>query len=249
MRQAQVVQATESNTLPPIGETPLADVVAPAFPGGRRVQPTITAGMRVVIKDRDAGAVAMVLTDPATQWVTHVVVRNGRFGSHRSIVPVDRVVDATSKRIVLDLRPDELAALPEYRPDDQIAVDVERAIGDDEIVRRLSARYFGIVVRDGVVTVTGNIATSDHRHRVEESVRRVRGVRGLQNLPIGDDELEIAVAQALGRDSRTRRFIVRVHSTLGLVQLSGDVPAVALDLARAVPGVRGARVTECGPQS
>ena len=254
MRQAQVVQAIESITDPPTGdwptgETPLADVVAPVLPGGRRVQPTITAGTRVMMEDRDVGEVALVLTDLTTQGATCVVIRRGPWGSHRLVVPIGRVVDVTSKRIVLDLRPDELAALPEYRPDDQIALDVEHAIGDDEIVRRLSARYLTIAVRDGVVTVTGNIATSSHRHRVEDSVRRVRGVRGLQILPLGDDELEIAVAQALGRDSRTRRFIVRVNATLGIVRLSGDVPAVALDLARAVPGVRDVQITERGPQS
>jgi len=254
MRQAHVVQAAESAALPPSGEwphgeTPLADVVAPPFPAGRRTPPTITAGTRVVMQDHDVGTVALVLTDPAKGYATHVVIRRGPFDSHRLVVPVDRVVDATLERIVLDLRPDELATLPEYRPDDELAADVERAIGGDEIIRRLSAPYLSVTARNGVVTVTGNIAWSAHRHRIEDAVRKIRGVLDLQNIPVGDDELEAAVAEALGRDPRTRRYIVPVRATLGFVRLSGDVPAVALDLARAVPGVRGARIVDSETQS
>ena len=254
MRQAHVVQATASVAPPPTGElpreeTPLADVVLPLFPGGRQALPTILAGTRVGLKNRDLGTVALVLTDPTTRAATQLVIRHGLFGSRRLIVPIDRVVDASSERIVLDLRPEELTALPEYRTDEQIADDAEQAIGDDDIVRRLSGRYLEIAVHNGVVTVTGNIATSAHRSRVEDSVRRVRGVRGLQNLPIGDDELESAVAQALGRDPRTSRFIIPVHATLGIIRLSGNVPAVALDLARAVPGVRAVQIAEPGTRS
>jgi osmotically-inducible protein OsmY len=249
MTPAPVVPPSESNTDPPTGERPtgetrLANVVAPAFPGGSHVPPGIRAGMRVMIKDRDVGSVARVLSDSTAQCATHLVIRRGLFGLHRPIVPMDRVVATTLERIVVDLRPDELAALPEYRPDDQIALDVERAIGDDEIVRRLSAPHLTMAVHNGVVTVTGNIASSTHRQRVEDAVRRVRGVRGLQNVPIGDDELEVAVAQVLGQDPRTGRSIILVNATLGIVRLSGAVPAVALDLARAVPGVREVRTVE-----
>ena len=254
MSQAQIVPAIESITRPPTrealrGETPIADVVVLPLREENRTLPAIRAGTRVVTKDRGLGTVALMLTDPSTQSATHVVIRHGLPGSHRVIVPMDRVVDATLERIVLDLRPDELAGLPEYRTDEQIADDAERAIEDDEIVRRLSGRYLDIAVHNGVVMVTGNIATSAHRSRVEDSVRRVRGVRGFQNLAIGDDELESAVAQALGRDPRTRRFIVPVHASLGLIRLSGDVPVVALDLARAVPGVRDVQIAEPGARS
>ena len=249
MQPGQATQPTESNTHSPPGEpltseARLVDAMAPPFPEGGRVQPAIRAGMRVMIKDRSVGSVARVLSDSTTHCVTHVVIRRGLFGSHRLIVPIDRVVDATLERIVLDLRPDELAALPEYRLDDEIAFDVERAIGDDEIVRHLSADHLTMAVHNGVVTVTGNIASSVHRNRVEDSVRRVRGVRGLQNLPIGDDELELAVAQVLGRDPRTGRTIILVNATLGFVRLSGAVPSFALDLARGVPGVREVRTVE-----
>ncbi|HUX89012.1 MAG TPA: PRC-barrel domain-containing protein [Chloroflexota bacterium] len=87
----------------------------------RQARPTIIAGTRVGLKNRDLGTVALVLTDPATQAATQLVIRHGLFGSRRLIVPIDRIVDASSKRIVLDLRLDELAGLPEYRTDEQIA--------------------------------------------------------------------------------------------------------------------------------
>lgn len=227
----------------PESETPLTDVASPAFPGGRRTIPTITADTRAVLKDRDVGTIAMVLVDSTTRCATHFVVRRGGLVSRRRIVPLNRVVDMTAERIVFGIRPGELAALPEYREDDKIAADAKRAISDDEILRRLSARYLAVAVRGGVVTVTGNLATSAHRPRIERSVRGIRGVLDVRNLPIGDDELEISVAAALGRDPRTRRFIVPVHSTHGFVRLTGDVPTIALDLTRAVPGVRTVEIS------
>lgn len=227
----------------PESETPLTDVASPAFPGGRRTIPTITAETRAVLKDRDVGAIAMVLVDSTTRCATHFVVQRGGLVSRRRIVPMDRVIDMTTDRIVIDAGLDELSALPEYREDDKIAADVEQAISDDEIIRRLSARYLVVAVRGGVVTVTGNIATSAHRQRIEDAVRGIPGVLDIRNLPIGDDELEISVAEALGRDPRTRRFVVPVHSTHGFVRLAGDVPAVALDLVRTVPGVRSVEIT------
>ncbi|MGH2457282.1 MAG: BON domain-containing protein [Chloroflexota bacterium] len=222
----------------PESETSLTEVASPPFPGGPRTIPTITAETRAVLKDRDVGTIAMVLVDSTTRCATHFVVHHGGLVSRRLIVPLDRVIDMTTDRIVFGVSPDELVALPEYREDDKIAADAEEAISNDEILRRLSARFLAVAVSRGVVTVTGNLATSANRPRIEHSIRGVRGVLDVRNLPIGDDELEISVAAALGRDPRTRRFIVPVHSTHGFVRLTGDVPAVALDLARVVPGVR-----------
>ena len=148
-------------------------------------------------------------------------------------------------RVEEDLLAQKSASLPErrVRPDDDIATDVERALWNDEIIRRLSAPFLQVSVDKGAATVTGNLATSAHRHRIEDAVRRVRGVVSLQIRAIGDDELEIAVAQALGRDPRTRRFIIPVHATHGKIRLFGDVPAIAFDLARVVPGVRGVEIS------
>jgi osmotically-inducible protein OsmY len=202
-----------------------------------------------MVEGRDIGTVVRMPRDHPTQRLTHLVIRRGILSPSLRIVPVDRVVEATSEHLVLDLRFDDLAALPEYRPDDQIAADVEWALGNDEIIRRLSQPYLAVTVRDGVVAVTGNVASSAHRPRIAEAVATVRGVLGLQNLPIGDDELETAVAQALGRDARIRRCIIPVHATLGVIRLSGEVPAGATELARAVPGVRGVRTADPGARA
>jgi osmotically-inducible protein OsmY len=63
-------------------------------------------------------------------------------------------------------------------------------------------------------------------------------VLGVRLALVADDELEVAVAQALGHDPRTRSKIIRVTASGGIVQLSGDVVPVAQEIAASVPGVR-----------
>jgi hypothetical protein len=205
----------------------------------RLVSPTVTSRTHVMLDDRDEGRLALLLVESATRRVTHVVVRRGMLGSRQLIVPMDRVVELTPSRLVLDLDSNKWDDLPDYRPDDEIVANVERALEGDEIIRRLSAPFLTVTARRGVVTVSGNLATSAHRSLIARAVRSVPGVLALRNLPIGDDELEITVAQALALDPQTRPLIIPIQANLGMLRLFGDMPSAARDLARVVPGVRG----------
>ncbi|MBW3607732.1 MAG: BON domain-containing protein, partial [Actinobacteria bacterium] len=65
----------------------------------------------------------------------------------------------------------------------------------------------------------------------------------MRNELVADDDLEIAVAEALGRDPRTRRQRIQVDAFQGIVHLRGEVPtgevlAAAEEVAAAVHGVR-----------
>lgn len=204
--------------------------------------PTITSGTRVIARDGEVGTVDRVLLDPVTRRATHFVVRKGTLFGHDLIVPVEWATTMSPDGVVLDVGREQLARLPEYRPDDELAADVEEALWDDEILRRVDLPLLRATVQDGIVTLEGNVVTSVHRQRAEEIVRKVPGVLGVRNQLIGDDDLEVAVAQALGRDERTRRHLIRVKAVQGVVYLSGDVVPAAEEIAARIPGVRGVEV-------
>src|SRR5579885_2096429 len=123
-------------------------------------------------------------------------------------------------------------------PDDELKMDVVDALWNDDLLRRVDLPFVRVTVQDGIVTLEGNVVTGIHRLRAEEIVRKVPGVLDVQNHLIGDEELEIAVAQALGRDERTRYQLIRVRAVQGIVRLSGEVSAAAEEIAARVPGVR-----------
>jgi osmotically-inducible protein OsmY len=63
----------------------------------------------------------------------------------------------------------------------------------------------------------------------------------VRNLLVADDDLEIAVASALGRDKRTHEVKAHVESFLGTTTLAGQAPndgarAAAEQVASQVPG-------------
>jgi len=131
----------------------------------------------------------------------------------------------------------------------EILRDIEHAIANDEILRRIDLPALRVQVSDGSVILTGNIATRPHAEQIEAIVRAVHGVGDVANRLVADDDLEIAVAQALGKDQRTRSGFYRVTSSHGTVRISTQSLqersfGAAEDVASAVPGVRVVAVVE-----
>jgi hypothetical protein len=99
-------------------------------------------------------------------------------------------------------------------------------------------------VHQGVVTLRGHVASRTYRSQVAERVQAVPGVKAIYNDLVADADLEIDVAQALGRDGATRPYQIRVGAHQGWIHLAGDVPtadvqAAAEAVAASVPRVRG----------
>jgi len=204
-------------------------------------------GTLVECTDGSAGELRNFLIDSTTGQVTDLVVRRGFVVTRDVVVPVDAVTKVTRDRIVLGLTREQLDQRPEYRSDEEIASAVEQTLWDDDLIRRSDISRLSFAVRDGIVTLRGPVVSDTHRSRAESVVRRVPGVRGVLNELVADEDLEIAVAQALGRDPRTqhRHFLIRAEH--GVIYLSSDVPfgeasAAAPEVAAGVPGVREVRV-------
>lgn len=223
--------------------------LAPQIAGEAEARPdeshtVIRRGQHVLCSDGPIGRVDLVLADASTGRVRHVVVRRGRLFSRDVAVPADWIHTITPDAVILEASRDAIAQLPVYRPDDELARDVEDALGHEELLRALDTPI-RVRVRDGVVHIYGHVHNRALLSRVEELVRAVPGVMGVENHLVVDLELLQEVTAALQRDPRTRHLVgyqVRVRN--GIVELEGVVGSIdavqGLEEAIAsIPHVRG----------
>ncbi len=136
------------------------------------------------------------------------------------------------------------------KTDAQLRTDVTDELAWDPAV---NASNVGVIVREGVVTLTGHLDSFAEKHAVERAVRRVAGVRGIAldldvKLPASaqrsDSEIALAATAALGLNSLVPAGKVQVQVENGWVTLTGEVDwgyqfASAEQSIRPLPGVRG----------
>ena len=117
----------------------------------------------------------------------------------------------------------------------------------------INANNIGVMVADGVVTLTGHLDTFAEKHAVERAVRRVAGVRGIaMELDVklsadherSDSEIARAAAEAIRLNSLVPDGRVQVEVENGWVTLTGQVDwsyqlASAGQCLRPLAGVRG----------
>jgi hyperosmotically inducible protein len=123
---------------------------------------------------------------------------------------------------------------------------------------RVSGTDVSVTTTNGIVTLNGNVDTSQAKAAAEQVARDIDGVRQVQNnlqvVPRGqrsrvdarDDEIAKRVEQQIDQDSRLGNSNIGVAVNNGAVRLTGDVEtigmsAAASDAARRVAGVRSVR--------
>jgi osmotically-inducible protein OsmY len=136
------------------------------------------------------------------------------------------------------------------KTDAQLRADVTDELAWDPAV---DASNVGVIVKDGVVTLTGHLDSFAGKHAVERAVRRVSGVRCIAmelevKLPTShqrsDSEIALAAAAALRLNSLVPEGRVQVQVENGWVTLAGEVDwgyqfASAEQSIRPLSGVRG----------
>lgn len=136
------------------------------------------------------------------------------------------------------------------KTDLQLKADVSAELAWEPAV---NSAGIGVLVNDGVVTLTGHLNTFAEKVAAERAVRRVAGVRGLAiELDVklvaahqrSDSELASAAASALRWSVLLPPDRIRVEVEKGWVSLTGDVDwayqrGTAEKCVRGLVGVRG----------
>lgn len=100
-------------------------------------------------------------------------------------------------------------------------------------------------VQGGTVILSGNVRSRAVKEMAERIARGVKGVSAVQNQLLADTDVEVAVAQALSADVRTRAGFpgILVGVVFGVVYLKGtvasaDIKNAATEIVAKVAGVR-----------
>lgn len=111
--------------------------------------------------------------------------------------------------------------------------------------RRFWTDALDIRAHDGIIDLAGHVRTRAEKLVAGNFVRGVAGVQAVNNNIIVDTDLEVAVAEALAKDARTRDGFpgILVGSAFGDVFLKGSVSSQAIktaaaEIASKVPGAR-----------
>jgi osmotically-inducible protein OsmY len=201
----------------------------------------IEEGATVWCDDGPVGRVDRVLVDAAGR-ATGLVVRSGRFFATRRLVTIAWVDAVTADLVVLRASRAELLSQPELRSDEEILADVRARLEDDDPIRALGLRHAAIAVANGRVTLSGHVRSRLMARRMVDLARGVRGVVAVDDRLVADDELEVAVAAAIGRSPLNRTSRLRIRAEFGRVSVGGVFPSrqareEALRIAATIPGV------------
>jgi osmotically-inducible protein OsmY len=133
-------------------------------------------------------------------------------------------------------------------------IDMRRDVmAELEFDPSIDARTIGVAIEDGIVALTGHVATYTEKTNAEKIARRVHGVGGVANdievkLPISAERDDVDVARtavnALEWNTTVPRNTVTVSVSHGWVTLGGTVEwyfqkKAAEEAVRVLLGVRG----------
>jgi len=147
-------------------------------------------GQVVWCSDGRVGQVDLLLLD-STGQVRHFVIRKGLLLGRDVIVPVEWVRRIDARGVWLAVARADLDRLPRYRPDDEIASDVDQAFWKDDVIVAIDYYTLDVTVRAGVVYLGGYAATPVSKARAEMAAGEISGVLRVENQIVADGELVV----------------------------------------------------------
>jgi osmotically-inducible protein OsmY len=132
---------------------------------------------------------------------------------------------------------------PGQKTDTAIKATIERALWNDDVLRAIEAHEIEVSVKDSVVHLDGHIASMTNQKRVQNAIRVIPGLLGIQNNLVLDDRLTVEVAGSLGTLEHTYGCKFFTGASHGVVSLNGivndeDVKWMAEKYVASHPNVR-----------
>ncbi len=208
---------------------------------GRSPRLVFGPGTRILLQGGGLLRLKGVKFSSSSQVLDHLIVgRRGWLGS-RTVVPLSKAREVTSKQVALDVQSQDLMRFPRYRSDRDIENGVWEALYGHQPNAGVDMGGVSVRVASGTVTLEGNVRLPSTREEATRLVGSVQGVTGVENRLLSDWDVELMVASALARDGRSEGGRILVHSALGRVTLRGTAPSeeVKRSVASAVEGLAG----------
>src|SRR5207302_1995887 len=172
----------------------------------------------MVVRSADGkrlGRLRLVCFDQASGTVTGLVVA-GRGAPGLRLLPTERVREVGPNGIVTDLPNGDWARLPAFATDWDITQAFSDQLMSDPALRAFQ-RTVTIDVQDQVVTLRGYVADQSEAERVARVVRSIPGVMQVDRQLITDDDMALAVTDAIRTNPATRGADVQVSAHHGTV--------------------------------
>ena len=132
---------------------------------------------------------------------------------------------------------------PGQKTDAAIKGTIDRALWNDDVLRAIDASEIEVHVKDKVVHLGGHIANTNSQRRIQNAIRAIPGLLGIQNNLVLDEKLTVEVAGLLGTLEHTYGCKFFTGASHGIVSLNGtvhheDVKLLAEKCVASHPNVR-----------
>jgi osmotically-inducible protein OsmY len=133
---------------------------------------------------------------------------------------------------------------PVQKADAAIKASVDHAIWNDDVLRAIEYYEIDTHVKNGVVYLNGHIVGANSQSRIENAMRSIPGLLGIQNDLVLDDKLTLNVAGSLGQLEHIHDCKFFTGASHGVISLNGNVrdenvKLLAEQTASSNPNVRG----------
>jgi osmotically-inducible protein OsmY len=217
----------------------------------------VAIGQQVFCSDGHAGSIISLLSD-SEGWVDAIVVQIRGLWRRKVIVPFDWIEKIAEEKVYLSIGKSELKKLSPYRSDAALTAAVYQSLWKDSLLRRTEYRQIQVEAKNSTVYLYGYVSLPSVKDRAERAALKTDSIWKVENRLIVDSDLQIAVAQAIGKDPRTQKAQIFIGSHNGFITLSGETSdfearTAAQEKAVSIPEVRGIlnsiRINRCCRES
>jgi osmotically-inducible protein OsmY len=121
------------------------------------------------------------------------------------------------------LMDDGKSLTPGQKTDATIKGSIDHALWNDDVLRAIESYDIDVCVKDRVVHLDGHIVGTNSHRRIQNAIRTIPGILGIQNNLIMDDKLILEVAASLGTLEHTYGCKFFTGASHGVVSVSGIV--------------------------